>query len=242
MRRTPCASASRARGPGGVSRGCWQPPIGARLWGYHGPSRVLRCRSASRPSRLDRTDANRFSVAQALIIVDIQKDYFPGGANPLHEPEQAVAAARRVLDHFRSTGESVLHIQHVWDAPDALFMRPGTEGVEIHGGVAPLPGETVIQKDAPNAFLRTSLERELRERAVDALVVCGMMTSMCVDATVRAAADLGFTVTVIHDACAAPALSFGGIEVPAPSVHAAFLGALAQGYATVVSAAETTGS
>ena len=181
-----------------------------------------------------------FSVAQALVIVDIQKDYFPGGANPLHEPEQAVAAARRVLDRFRSTGESVVHIQHVWDAPDALFMRPGTEGVEIHADVAPLPGETVIQKDAPNAFLRKPLERELRERDIDALVVCGMMTSMCVDATVRAAADLGFTVTVIHDACAAPALSFGGTEVSAPLVHAAFLGALAQGYATVISAAETT--
>ena len=191
---------------------------------------------------VDRTDANRVSVPQALVIVDIQKDYFPGGANPLHEPERAVAAARRVLERFRSTGESVIHIQHVWDAPDALFMRPGTDGVEIHPDVAPVPGETVIQKDAPNAFLRTPLERELRRRDVDALVVCGMMTSMCVDATVRAAADLGFAVTVVHDACAAPALSFGGVEVPAPSVHAAFLGALAQGYAQVISAAETTGS
>jgi len=181
-------------------------------------------------------------VPRALVIVDIQNDYFPGGANPLHEPEQAVAAARRVLDRFRSTGESVIHIQHVWDAPDAPFMRPGTDGVEIHADVAPLPGETVIQKDAPNAFLRTPLERELRQRDIDAVVVCGMMTSMCVDATVRAAADLGFAVTVIHDACAAPALSFDGIEVPAPSVHAAFLGALAQGYANVISAAETTDS
>jgi len=182
------------------------------------------------------------SVPQALVIVDIQKDYFPGGANPLHEPEQAVAAARRVLDRFRSSGDSVFHIQHVWDAPDAVFMRPGTDGVEIHPDVAPVPGETVIQKDAPNAFLGTQLEHELRQRDIDALVVCGMMTSMCVDATVRAAADLGFAVTVIHDACAAPALSFGGVEVPAPSVHAAFLGALAQGYAHVISAAEATGS
>ena len=154
-----------------------------------------------------------------------------------------MAAARRVLDHFRATGESVVHIQHIWDAPDALFMRPGTEGVEIHGGVAPLPGETVIQKDAPNAFLRTPLERVLRQRDVDALVVCGMMTSMCVDADGARRRRSG-----VHghrdSRCvrAAPALSFGGIEVPAPSVHAAFLGALAQGYATVLSAAETTSS
>jgi len=177
-------------------------------------------------------------MARALVIVDIQNDYFPGGAHPLHEPQAAAAAARAVLDRFRAAGEEVIHVQHVWDAPDAPFMRPGTDGVEINAAVAPRSGEPVIVKDAPNAFLRTGLERELRERGVDALVVCGMMTSMCVDATVRAAADLGFEVTVVHDACAAPALAFGEVAVPAPAVGAAFLAALADGYASVVAAAE----
>jgi nicotinamidase-related amidase len=179
-------------------------------------------------------------VSRALVIVDIQNDYFPGGANPLHEPEAAAAAARKVLNGFRAAGERVVHIQHVWDAADAPFMRPGTNGVEIHALMAPRDGERVIQKDSPNAFLRTSLEQELREHDIDALVVCGMMTSMCVDATVRAAADLGFAVTVVHDACAAPDLSFGGVDVPARSVNAAFLGALADGYASVVSAEDIT--
>ncbi len=177
------------------------------------------------------------AVPRALVIVDIQKDYFPGGAHPLHEPEAAAACARSVLERFRADGEPVFHIQHIWDAPDAPFMRPGTEGVEIHAQVAPLAGEPLIEKDAPNAFLRTPLESRLRERDIDELVICGMMTSMCVDATVRAAADLGFTVTLVHDACAAPSLSFGGVDVPAPSVHAAFVGALAMGYASVVDAA-----
>ncbi len=179
-------------------------------------------------------------VPRALVIVDIQNDYFPGGANPLAEPEAAAAAARRVLERFRAGGECVFHVQHVWDAPDATFLRPGTDGVEIHPAVAPVEGERVIQKDAPNAFLRTPLERELRERDIDSLVVCGMMTSMCVDATVRAAADLGFAVTVVHDACAAPQLAFDGVEVPAPLVSAAFFGALADGYARVVAAEEIT--
>jgi nicotinamidase-related amidase len=175
-------------------------------------------------------------MPRALVIVDIQNDYFPGGAHPLHEPLAAATAAAAVLERFRADGEQVFHIQHIWDAPDAPFMKPGTAGVEIHPQVAPLAGEPLITKDAPNAFLRTRLEARLRELGVDQLVVCGMMTSMCVDATVRAAADLGFTVTLVHDACAAPALSFGGVEVPAPSVHAAFLGALASGYASVVDA------
>jgi nicotinamidase-related amidase len=175
-------------------------------------------------------------MARGLLIVDIQNDYFPGGAHPLHEPEAAAAAARRVLESFRKAGEPVVHVRHVWDAPDAEFMRPGTPGVEINETVAPRTDEIVVEKDAPNAFLGTGLEGILRELGVDALVVCGMMTSMCVDATVRAAADLGFAVTVVGDACAAPGLAYGGVEVPAPHVQAAFLGALADGYAAVVSA------
>jgi nicotinamidase-related amidase len=171
-------------------------------------------------------------VSRALVIVDIQQDYFPGGANPLHEPEAAAGAAASVLEAFRASGEPVIHVQHVWDAPDAVFMRPGTPGIEIHPAVAPREGEPVISKEAPNAFLGTPLEQTLRDAGVDALVVCGMMTSMCVDATARAAADLGFAVTVVHDACATLDLEFGGERIPARQVHGAFLAALG-GYGTV---------
>lgn len=173
-------------------------------------------------------------MPRALVIIDIQNDYFPGGAYALHEPEAAAARAAELLAAFRASGESVIHVQHVWDAPDAEFMVPGTDGVEIHAAVAPLEGEPVVQKAMPNAFLGTDLEQRLRGAGIDELVVAGMMTSMCVDATVRAAADLGFTVTVASDACAAPSLSFGGVDVDAPAVHAAFLAALADSYATVV--------
>ena len=181
------------------------------------------------------------SLSRALVIVDIQRDYFPGGAHPLHEPHAAAVAARSVLERFRADSEQVIHVQHVWDSPDAPFFRPGTDGVEIHPDVAPDGAELLITKAEPNAFLRTPLEAELRTRDIEELVVCGMMTSMCVDATVRAASDLGFTVTLVHDACAAPSLSFAGVDVPAPAVHAAFIGALAQGYASVVDAASLTG-
>ena len=175
---------------------------------------------------------------RSLLIIDIQRDYFPGGAYPLVEPEAAAEAARTVLDRFREAGDPVIHMKHVWDAPDAEFMRPGTEGVEIHPAVAPAEGEPVLEKANPNSFLDTGLEAELRERGTDEVVVAGMMSSMCVDATVRAAADLGFSPTVVHDACAAPDLEFEGVAVPGASVHAAFMAALADGYADVTSAAE----
>lgn len=177
-------------------------------------------------------------MSRGLLIIDIQNDYFPGGAHPLAGPEAAAANAARVLGAFRDAGEPVFHIQHVWDAPDAPFMRPGTDGVEIHASVAPASGETVIQKTKPNSFAATSLERELRGHGIDEIVVTGMMSSMCVDATVRAAADLGFTATVVHDACAAPDLEFGGQLIPGATVHGAFMAALGEGYATLTAAAD----
>jgi nicotinamidase-related amidase len=181
-------------------------------------------------------------MPRALLIIDIQRDYFPGGAYPLVEPEAAAGAARRVLDRFRGAGEPVVHLKHVWDAPDAAFMKPGTPGIEIHETVAPADGEPVIEKTEPNGFLGTSLEERLRADGVDELVVAGMMSSMCVDATVRSAAERGFTVTVVHDACAAPDLEFSGATIPGASVHGAFMAALGDGYATLSSSDEVAGT
>lgn len=177
-------------------------------------------------------------MPRCLLVIDIQNDYFPGGAAPLVEPERAAAAARVVLDAFRAAGEPVQHVRHVWDDAEATFMRPGTAGIEIHPLLAPLPGEDVLDKNYPNAFRETGLERSLRDRGIDELVVVGMMTSMCVDATVRAAADLGFGVQVVADACAAPDLEFGGRTVAGADVHAAFLAALDDSYADVTTSAE----
>jgi nicotinamidase-related amidase len=180
-------------------------------------------------------------VPRALVVVDIQNDYFPGGAFPLVEPELAAAVARRVLEAFRSAGQPVVHVQHVGEGPDSEFMRPGTQGVEIHPEVEPQAGEPVITKDAPNAFLHTPLEDQLHSLVADEIVVCGMQTNMCVDATVRAGVDLGFRAIVLHDACAAPDLEFGGLTVPAKGVGAAFFAALADSYGNVVSADDLLG-
>jgi nicotinamidase-related amidase len=177
-------------------------------------------------------------MSRALVIVDIQNDYFPGGAHPLVAPEAAAANAQQLLEAFRRSGEPLFHVQHIWDAPDAAFMRPGTPGVEIHDSVVPAAGEPVIQKANPNSFLDTPLEAELRARGVEHVVVCGMMTSMCVDATVRAAVDLGFEATVAHDACATCDLEFAGETIPARQVHGAFVAALGDGYAALAQTAD----
>lgn len=180
-------------------------------------------------------------MARGLLIIDIQNDYFPGGAMPLVGPEDASVVAAALLERFREDGEPVIHIQHIWDDEAATFMRPGTSGVQIHTSVTPAEGESVISKAYPNSFRETSLEETLKSRGIDELVVAGMMTSMCVDATVRAANDLGYQVTVVADACAAPDLEFDGRLVPGSDVHAAFLAALSDSYATVLKLKDLAG-
>lgn len=182
--------------------------------------------------------AHARTMTTGLLVIDIQNDYFPGGAFPLVEPDAAAAAAAKVLSGHRASGAPIVHMQHVWDAPDATFMRPGTTGVEINDAVAPADGETVVQKAYPNSFRDTGLHETLQSLGVDELIVVGMMSSMCVDATVRAADDLGYPVTVVHDACAAPDLEFGGTTVPGAQVHSAVMGALGSMIATVTSSEE----
>jgi nicotinamidase-related amidase len=173
----------------------------------------------------------------ALVIIDIQNDYFPGGKMELEGSPEAGLQAAKLLQHFRSKGLPLVHIQHVSNRPGASFFLPDTEGVNIHASVAPHSGEIVLQKHFPNSFRGTPLLEHLRGLGADHLIIAGMMTHMCVDATTRAAFDLGFSCSLAHDACAARALVFGEQRVPAAQVHASFLAALNGLYAKVQSAA-----
>ena len=174
-------------------------------------------------------------MTTALILVDIQNDYFPGGKNELEGPIEASLRARQLLDHFRQAHLPPVHIQHVAIRPGAKTFLPGTSGVEIHENVRPLEGECVFQKHYTNSFRDTPLLDHLKHEGVTRVVVCGMMTHMCVDATTRAAFDFGFECWVASDACATKALTFGGQTIPAQHVHGSFLAALGASYGKVLS-------
>jgi nicotinamidase-related amidase len=174
----------------------------------------------------------------ALVLIDIQNDYFPGGEMELEGTHEAAQMARRLLNRFRERGLPVFHVQHLASRPGSTFFVPGTAGVKFDELVAPLAGETVVQKHFPNAFRETSLLDCLRGGGVEELVFAGMMTHMCVDATVRAAFDFGFSCRVAHDACATRALCRDGETISARQVHGAFLAALDGTYAGVASVEE----
>jgi len=177
----------------------------------------------------------------ALIIIDIQNDYFPGGKMELEGSPEAGLQAAKLLDAFRAKALPLVHVQHLSNRPGASFFLPDTQGADIHASVAPRAGETVMQKNFPNSFRATPLLEHLRGLGIDHLVIAGMMTHMCVDATTRAAFDLGFSCSLAHDACATRAVAFGDQRVAAAQVHAAFLAALNGLYAKVKSAAALAG-
>jgi nicotinamidase-related amidase len=177
-------------------------------------------------------------MKRALVLVDIQNDYFPGGRRPLPGMPEACKRAADLLSFFRETPQPVFHIRHIAAKEGATFFLQDTEGADIHPLVSPRRGERVIVKNYPNGFLKTSLLEELRAVDPDEVVICGAMSNMCLDATARAASDFGFRCVVVHDACAASDLRFGDRIVQAPDVHAAFMAALGGAYARVVTLAE----
>lgn len=177
-------------------------------------------------------------MSDALLLIDIQNDYFPHGAMELSGSLEAGAKAGKLLRHFREKSLPVVHVQHVSNRPGATFFLPGTGGVMFHESVAPLEGEVTITKSFPNSFRDTVLLAHLRSLNISRLVIAGMMTHMCVDTTTRAAADLGFDCLLAHDACATRALSFNGEAVSAAQVQTAYLAALNGLFARVLSVDE----
>ena len=178
---------------------------------------------------------DRFVANRAYIVVDLQNEYLPTGSLPLVGIAEAVATAARVIEAARASGEPVIYMRHEGAADSPIF-TPGTENVEIIPLVQPQDQEHIIVKHFPNSFRETGLQALLEEQGITDLVIIGAMSHICIDATARAAVDLGYAVTVVADACATRDLEFEGRTVPAADVHAAFMAALAFAYAKVVAA------
>lgn len=169
---------------------------------------------------------------RAIIVVDLQNEYWPSGNLPLENIEGAAANAARVIAHARKAGDLIVNVRH--EMSGAPVFVPGSEGAEINKIVAPGEGEPVITKNFPNSFRDTGLKALLDEKGIEEVVVVGAMSHMCVDGTVRAANDFGYKTVTIHDACATRNLEFNGVTVPAAHVHTALMAAFEFAYGEVV--------
>ena len=174
------------------------------------------------------------TTSKALILVDIQNDYFESGLWPVDDMDLVASTACKVLEQARADGDLVLHVYHEATSDTAPFFRPDTYGAKIHNSVAPLPDEATILKHRPNSFHETNLLEHLTAAGITDVTIIGAMTQMCIDATSRAARDFGFNVTLIADACGAKAQSFGDVHLSAQQVQAAILGPLEMSYARII--------
>jgi nicotinamidase-related amidase len=178
---------------------------------------------------------SRLSLS-VLVLIDIQNEYFDG---PLQLTGVGAAAevAAGLLARARALGTPVVHVRHRGRAGGAF--DPEAPRGQIHASVAPLAGEAIVDKGLPNSFANTTLAEVLQGIGPRPLVVAGFMTHMCVSATVRSALDRGLSSTVAMDATATRDLPdpTGGV-LPADTVHRAALAAIADRFATVVSAAD----
>jgi nicotinamidase-related amidase len=180
-------------------------------------------------------EAPRPPADTALVVIDIQNFYFEKGSLPLTGSVAAAEQARRVLEAFRAKHLPIVHVRHVPKSAKLLNGEPIDPQYQIRPEVFPAAGEKIVTKQYANSFRDTDLLAYLREKGIKRLVVVGMQTHMCVEAASRAAADLGFDVVVLHEACATRPLTFGGRTVPAEMVHAAALAAIDGTYGKVTS-------
>jgi len=159
----------------------------------------------------------------ALVIIDIQNFYFPGGASALYQPQKAAEKAKQLLSYFRENKSLVVHVRHNFEP-----------GGEINDLVKPMEGEKVFSKDEVNAFLNTGLNDWLQQNHIKNLVLCGMQTHMCLEAATRAGHDLGYKCSVIEDACTTKDLKYGDHTISAMDVHYSTLATL-KSYGKVLS-------
>jgi nicotinamidase-related amidase len=169
----------------------------------------------------------------AIVVVDAQREYVDGSL-PLHGVGEALQELKKLLDRARRLGVPIFHVVH--HAPEgAPVFNPKSEFSEIAEPARPASGEPIITKNLPSSFVNTNLKELLDQTKRNNLIVAGFMTHMCIDATARSALDLGFSPTVVANACATRDLrSPSGSIVPAKTLHESSLAALGDLVAGIV--------
>ena len=139
--------------------------------------------------------------------------------------DEALHQANELVSYCRERGDEVIFIQHISTREGATFFSPGTAGVALHNKLN-MDEDIVITKNYPNSFRGTNLQQRLDINGVKELIICGAMTHMCIESTVRAGFDLGYKIILAGDACATRALTYGGQTLKAREVQLGCLAAL----------------
>jgi len=167
-----------------------------------------------------------------LIIIDMQKGMADPAAGSRNNP-QAEDNIAQLLQAWRKAAAQVVHVRHI-SRSSGSFFAPGQSGAAFQDALTPLPHEHVVEKNVPDAFVNSTLERWLRVRGLDEIVLVGVSTNNSVEASARTAGNLGFATVVVSDATFAFAMrDYAGVQRTADEVHAMSLANLMSDYATI---------
>ncbi|KAG1049355.1 hypothetical protein G6F43_008312 [Rhizopus delemar] len=175
-------------------------------------------------------------MKEALIIVDVQNDYFPGGRLPTDSPVETAQAIARLMEKFRRENKEVVHVVH-HSTEELLsrlrFLEAGTSGAEIHESVKPLADEKIMIKHDMSSFIGTDLKEYLESKGIDTIVVVGMMIHNCVNSTVYSGSHRGFKCIVVDEAVNTFDQPYDGRIIKAKQIKEAFLAGIEFAYAKV---------
>ncbi|MEM9227500.1 MAG: cysteine hydrolase family protein [Verrucomicrobiota bacterium] len=143
-------------------------------------------------------------MKKALLLIDLQNDYFPGGLFPLWNTDGCLTNVKAAIVLAQEQGAEVIHIQHIADPKMGLspFFNEGTPGADIHPEIlAAAPEAPVVRKAYADSFVETELENVLQARGVEALLICGMMTQNCVTHTAISKHAEKYNSAILQDCC-----------------------------------------
>ncbi len=172
-------------------------------------------------------------MKRALLVIDVQGEYFTGFL-PVTHPPGSFANILRVMDAATAHAIPVVVVQHAARSPQAPAFRRGGPGWELHPEVARRPRDWLLAKNLPGSFSGTGLEAWLRAHGVDTVVICGYMTQMCIDTTAREAFHLGFQVEFLSDATGTLDIANAAGAVTAEELHRAILVTQAMRFSNVM--------
>lgn len=152
-------------------------------------------------------------MKNALLVIDIQNDYFPGGAFTLENAESACKGAVDAIEQAKRDGWMVVGVQHL-NPPEAPVFVPDTEGMKIHPAIVAALGDApVVLKHQADSFFETNLEQILRDAGITDIYLTGMMTQHCVTHTALSPQAHGMNVHIIAKGCAAPAQALSDLAL-----------------------------
>ncbi|MBR9885690.1 MAG: cysteine hydrolase [Oceanospirillales bacterium] len=147
------------------------------------------------------TPSSNPASRRALIVIDLQNDYFHDGHYPLWNSETTLDHVTYAIRNAQAVGDTVILVQHVAKGPSPFF-NPGTSGVQIHPTVLKqVPNATIITKSHADSFIDTDLQQQLSERGINELLICGMMTQNCITHTALSPLAGHYHVSVVGDCC-----------------------------------------